>query len=204
MKKKISFSIFPVIFLLLIASCTTKLTNVWKDENYQGAPFKKVFILVALQNPSIKTLFEDEFVSQLGTHRTDSVASYEIVPYYFISDKESIVSSIKETGADVVLIMNLIKTEKEEIYVPEQNFVIPTWYYDWYSYYSRSLKYIQIPKNDDEDYLAIIETNIYNSENEKLIWFVRSEIIRVTCGCLEIKLVVKVIIDKLSSDQLIR
>jgi len=205
MKRKMSlFPTLPVIFLFFIASCTTTLTNVWKYENYQGAPFKKVFLLVALQNPSFKALLEDEFVSQLKYHGTDSVVSYGFILYHYLSDKESIALNIKELEADAVLIVSLIKIEENNIYIPEQNFIIPTWYYDWYSYYSRSLRYMQIPKNNDENYFAIMETNMYDTKNEKLIWFARSEIVKITCGCLEIKPVVKVIIDKLSSDQLIK
>jgi len=202
MKRKMSlFSTLPVIFLFLMASCTTTLTNVWKYENYQGGPFKKVFVLVALQDPVIKRLLEDELVSQLKTHGTDSVASYTFFLHHFISDKESITSKIKELESEAVLIMRLIRIEKEEMYIPEK-YIIPTWYYDWYSYYNKGFGFI--PHYKDENYLVIMETNMYDTQNEKLIWFARSKILTVACGCQEIKPFIKVIIDRLSSDQLIK
>ena len=176
-------------------------SDVWKYENNQGGPFKKVFVLVALQDPVIERLFEDEFVSQLKAHGTDSVASYTFFLHHFISDKESITSKIKEMESEAVLIMRLIRIEKEEMYIPEK-YIIPTWYYDWYSYYNKGFGFI--PHYKDENYLVIMETNMYDTQNEKLIWFARSEILTVSCGCQEIKPFIKVIIDRLSSDQLIK
>jgi hypothetical protein len=205
MKTKISpFFFIPIIFVFFIASCTPALTNVWKDEKYQGEPFKKVFVLVALTDPTMKRSLEDEFVSQLAAHKTGSVASYTFFLNVFITDKEYITSNLKELKPEAFLIMRLIKIRKEETYIPEKNYVIPSWYYDWYSYYSTGLQYIQSPKDNDENYFIIMETNMYEAKNEKLIWFARSDLLPFTCGCLEIKSFIKVIIEKLSSQQLIR
>ena len=219
MKRKMNlFSTLLIIVLFFIASCTTTLTkstttltkstttltNVWKYENYQGGPFKKVFVLVTVQDPVFKRLCEDEFVRQFAAHGTDSVASYTVYLSHFISDKESITSKIKAVEADAVLITRLIKIEKEEMYVPEK-YIIPTWYYDWYSYYSRGFGFNQSPSYKDENFRVITETNIYDTKNEKLIWFARSEILLVTCiRCQDITSPIKVIVDKLSSDQLIK
>jgi hypothetical protein len=205
MKKTIKrISGLSVIFLLLITSCASTLTDVWKSDSYQERTFKKVFVLSALQEPVMIKLFEDEFVSQLASHEIDSVASYTIFQTHGIFEKEGIASEIKAQDADTLLIMRLIKVDKKAIDSIPQKFVIPVWYYDWYQYYIRNAGYIQIPIYNEENYLTIMETALYDTGNEKLIWFARSEILPVRCGCQDLKAFVKVMTDKLWSDRSIK
>jgi len=205
MKRNMSlFSTLPIIFLFSIASCATTLSNVWKDENYRGGPFKKIFVMAPMTDPTIKALIEGGVVSQLEGYETDSVKSSTFFSSNFISDKESITSKIRELKAEAILIMRVIKIEKEEIYVPREKFIMPTFYYDWYSYYSSSFKYIKTPAYKDDNYLAVMETTIYDTKDEKLVWFARSPLELVTCGCGEVMPFIKAVIYKLSSDQLIK
>ena len=203
-RNMILFSTLPIIFLFSIASGAT-LTDVWKDENYRGGPFKKVFVMAALPDPVIKSIIEDEVVRQLEVHWTDSVKSSTLFfSSHFISDKESITSKIRELKAEAVLVMKFIKVENEGIYVPRGKFIIPTLYYDWYSFYSSGFKYINTPAYKDDNYFALIETTIYDTKDEKLVWFARTSVEKVYCGCQEILPFIKVVINKLSSDQLIK
>jgi hypothetical protein len=218
MKRKMTlFSTYLIILLFFIASCAPTLTRstptltkpaitltyVWKYENYQGGPFKKAFVLVAVQDPVFKRLCEDEFVKQLTAHGTGSTASYTVYLTHFKSDKESITSKIKAVEADAVLITRLIKVDNES-YVPEEKYDIPDWYYDWYSYYSSGFGLNQGPSYKDENFSIIMETNMYDAKNEKLIWVARSDVLLVTCiRCQDITSPIKVIVDQLSSDQLI-
>jgi len=194
-----------MIFLLCLGSCaTTTLTNVWKEKDYQSWPFDKIFVLVALQDPSLRRFSEDKIVSLLGLNGIQSVASYTILQNYGISDKESIASAIKESETDSFLIMRFIKIEIGDTYASEKKYTIPTWYHDWYTYYSRSFGHMQTPKYNDQNFFAVIETNMYYVKTETLIWSARSEILMVACGCEEIGSYIEDIIDKLISDQLIK
>ena len=197
------FSTLPIIFLFSIASCAT-LTNVWKDENYRGRPFKKIFVIAASPDVTIKGFLEGEVVSQLEGHETDSVTSSTFFPSHFTPDKESISSKIREAKAEAVLIMRFIKSEKEETYVPVEKFNIPTLCYDWYSYYSSSFNYIETPVYRGSNCLALMEAAVYDTKDEKLIWFARSRFEIPTCGWWVVMPFIKATISKLSSDQLIK
>jgi len=207
MKRKIV--LFPTYFIILfsLVSCAPTVTvpSAWKDENYQGGPFKKILILSALQDPVIKRLVEDQFVSRLTFRGTDAVASYTILEAYVMSDKASIASAIKESDADAALLVaKLIKIEKDEIGVREKKYIIPEWYHDWYVYYSRGFGYIKTPQYDDENYFMIIETSVYDTKTEQLVWFAHSATLMVACGCQEIRTHIEEIINKLSSDKIIK
>jgi hypothetical protein len=191
------------MFLFFITSCTPTLTNVWKNENYQGGIFKNILVIVPLQDAIMKRMLEDEFVNQLASHKTDSVASHEVFINIYIFNDKFFASKIKEQDTDATLITRLIKVNKGEIPVTEKNFIIPESYYDWYRFYSSGLEDTQSPKYRDEDYLIIMETNLYDTNDEKLIWSGRSEISIVLCACTDIKPIVKAMVDRLSSDKLI-
>ena len=220
MKKIISlFSTLPFIFIFLIVSCapppttspdmrpselTIILPTAWKDENYQGERFKKVFIIAALQDPVFKRLCEDEFVRQLAAHGTDSVASYSVYLTHFISDKESVTAKIKQAQADALLIARLMKTDRAAQDVLQEKFVLPPWYYDWYEYYSSGFGLSQSPSYRDQNFRIITETTFYDTKEQKLLWFARSEILEVPCvRCQDITAPIKFIVERMSSDRLI-
>ena len=202
-RKMILCFTLAVISLFSMVSCTIRLTNVWKNEDFRGdTPFKKIFVLVALQDPVIKGLFEEEFVSQFIAYGTASAPSFEFFSHYLVT-KEKITSIIKALDADTLLIVRLTKSEKDQTYFSGGEYVMPTWYHDWYLYYTRSFSDIDTPLYKDEGYLAIAETNIYDTKTEKLIWFARSQVTFIACSCQEIIPFVKAIIDRLSSDHLL-
>ena len=203
-KLRIFCATLSAIILFIITSTATAATIFWKDDSYQQEPFKKVFVLVTLQDPALKRQLEDEFSKQLNNHGTDSVVSYPIFSSHSLSDKESITLKIKELEAEAIFIIRLMRVEKEDTTSSANNFVFPRWYHDWYKYYSSGFGFIRTPTYTDDDYLVIAETNIYETPQKRLIWAARSDMFRVTCGCLELVSFINVIINKLSSDHLIK
>ncbi|MFA5822183.1 MAG: hypothetical protein WC853_03820 [Thermodesulfovibrionales bacterium] len=201
---RIRCAALSAIILLIITSTATAATIFWKDDSYQQEPFKKVFVLVTLQDPTLKRQLEDEFSKQLNNHGTDSVESYPIFSSHSLSDKESITLKIKELEAEAIFIIRLMRVEKEDTTSSANNYVVPTWYHDWYKYYSSGFKFIRIPTYTDDNYLVIAETNIYETPKKRLIWAARSDMFTVSCGCQELISFINVIIDKLSSDHLIK
>jgi hypothetical protein len=99
----IQFTAFVVLFISL-ACISTKFTDIWKDEAYQGHP-EKVLVISTFKDPSIRRLFQDETVKALKDHKVDAVAKYfGFPPDTVVSDKDAIAALAKEVGADTVLI----------------------------------------------------------------------------------------------------
>jgi len=203
-KLRVLCATLSAIVLFIITSTATAATIFWKDDGYKREPFKKVFVLVTLQDPTLKKRLEDEFSNQLKNHGTDSVESYPFFSSHSLSDKESITSKIEELEAEAILIIRLMLVDKDDTTSSADNYVVPIWYHDWYPYYSSGFKFIRTPTYTDGDYLVIAETNIYETPKKRLIWAARSDMFTVTCGCRELTSFINVIIDKLSSDHLIK
>jgi hypothetical protein len=184
----------------LLTSCaTTIVTAVWKDESFMG-PVKKMAVIGIFKTPAIRNSFEDEFSRQLKTHGIEAVASYTMIPVDDQSDKDIVSSRLKNMGTDYVLVTRLVDKKTVQTYVPGQAYVVPGYYRSWGGYY----QYAYTPGYMVEDVYAYAETNIYDVKNDKLIWSARSETEISGVNQELIRSFVKIMIDRLSADAVIR
>jgi hypothetical protein len=179
--------------LLLITSCasrSTKLTSVWRDENYTGH-LNKVFVIGASPNPNIRSASEREFVSQLKSLGVDAVPShYSIFPEKML-DKDTIVSKIKDLDVNAVLITRLVWKD-EQIYYGT----------DWYEDYKgshRSSK--QMSKLKDVTFK--VETKLFDAGTEKPVWSAVSETFILSGVSIydEVKPFIEIIVKNLSKEK---
>ena len=182
-KSGISFKtrIIFVIFLFILTSCaTTKLNSVWRDDNYSGK-IKRVLVIGVIKRPALKRFFESEFVQQLKARGTDAVEGFTVLPPDKEGDKDIIASKLKELDADGVLITRLVDKKTLETYIPGEvyyertHYAPPVHYREWDSYYSRSYRAIYRPGYTVKDEVVIVETNLYDSFSEELVWSALSE-----------------------------
>jgi len=160
---------------MLVSACaTTELTAVWKDPAYQTRPTRIMVIGVA-KNPLNRRLFEDEFVQQLKARGTDAIASYTVLPDAQQDDQPAIAKKVVELGADTVLITRMVSKKVVQVYVPGTPYYPPPYYDTWPNYYGYGYRYMYTPGYIANDEYAIIETNLYQANNEKLIWAASSE-----------------------------
>ena len=107
---------FVMLFLFIACStATTKFSDIWKDETYQGHP-KKILVINKFQDPSIRRLFEDEIVKLLKDYEVDAVVKYTVEPPdTVVSDMNAIAAQAKEVGADTVLITRPVGTPRQDL-----------------------------------------------------------------------------------------
>jgi len=193
--------LFPVIIaLFLVSACApTAKMNVWKDQTYEG-PVKKVLVMGLSQKKGIQLFFENEFGRQLGERGNDAVAGNTILPYEQAMDKDFIVTKAKESGADTVLVARSLGREMQRTYVPGPAYGVPGYYYRWGSYYGSAYS----PGYVVEDEYVYVETNLYDIATEKLIWSAQSQTIIIADNYELIRSLIKTMIDKLSSDKLVK
>jgi len=160
--------------LLATACATTQLTSVWKDPSYQTRPAKVMVIGVA-KNPLNRRLFEDEFVLQLKARGTKAIASYTVLSDKQQDDQAAIAAKVKTLGADTVLITRLVSKKTVQFYVPGTVYYPPPYYYNWPDYYGYGYRYLYSPGYIAEDQYAVIETNLYETGTDKLVWAATSE-----------------------------
>lgn len=167
-------SFLALVALLLSGCATTQLTSVWKDPAYQTHPAKVMVIGVA-KKPAKRRIFEDEFVAQLKAHGTDAVASYKVLSDKKQEDQEAIAAKVKEMGADTVLITRLVSKKTVKVYVPEMPYFPPPYYGTWPDYYGYGYRNMYTPGYMAEEQYAVMETNLYETTRDNLIWAATSE-----------------------------
>jgi hypothetical protein len=176
MKRTLRSSIgLGMIMAMLITACaTTKLTSAWKDPTYQAQP-RKIMVIGVAKKPVNKRIFEDEFVRRLKTRGTDAVASYTLMPDAMQGDHAVIIAKVKEQNADAVLISRLASKKTVHTYVQGSVSYPPSYYGNWRDYYGYGSQAVYTPGYTAEDEYALMETNLYDSGNNNLIWSASSE-----------------------------
>ena len=168
------FGFFVFIAMLVTACATSQLNAVWKDPSYQARPHRVMVIGVA-KNPVNRRIFEDEFVRQLNTHGTEAIASYAVLPDRQEGDHAVIAAKLAQLGADTVLITRMVSKKTVQFYVPGTAYYPPPYYGTWPDYYGYGYQAMYTPGYMAEEEFAVIETNLYEARNDKLVWSASSE-----------------------------
>ena len=194
------FVLFLVACSCLLVSCaTTKMTDVWRDDDYRGT-VRKVVVIGIFKEPDTRKIFEDEFADRLRARGLDATASHKILSAAEMPDKDVVIGKIRTLGADTVLVTRVMDSETAEAYVPGKTVIMPRYYGSYGMYYSHSY---QAGYMVTEGY-AITETNLYGVGDEKLIWSGRSKTDYSATRYELIQAFVKTMIDGLTDAKLIR
>lgn len=211
-----------MLVALLITGCaTTQLTSDWKNPSYHGQPGKILVIGVA-KKPAIKRIFEDEFVRQLKERGVNAIASYTLMPDKKQSDHAAIAAQMKEHGADAVLISRLVSKKTVQTYIPgtvnyqPANYgnwrhnrspggaYYPPNYGNWRDYYGYGYQTVYTPGYMAEDEYAIMESNLYDAKNDKLIWSAESETGIMGTDQNQIRSYIRVMVDTMAEQKLLK
>jgi len=169
-----TFGLVMLIAMFIPACTTTTLNSAWKDPSYQGQP-RKIMVIGVAKKPLNKRILEDEFVRQLKARGTNAVASYTVMPDEKQGDHAFIAAKMKEQGSDAVLISRLASKKTVYTYVPGNVTYPPSYYGNWRDYYGYGYQAVYTPGYTAEDEYALMETNLYDAGNDKLIWSASSE-----------------------------
>lgn len=173
----ISRSALSIVILAatLLAGCVSmRPAAVWKDPGYQAHP-AKIMVIGVSKNPLNRRLFEDEFVLHLKSRGTEAIASYTVLPDKQQDDQAVIAEKVKESGADTVLISRLVSRKTVQYYVPGTVYFPPPFYDTWPNYYGYGYSHMYSPGYVAEEEYAVIETNLYDTRNDKLVWAASTE-----------------------------
>lgn len=160
--------------VLVTACATAQVSSVWRDPAYQERP-ARIMVIGVVKNPLNRRLFEDEFVLQLKARGTDAIASYTVLSDKLQDDQAAIAAKVKELGADTILITRVVSKKTVKTYVPGTAYYFPDYYGTWHHYYGYGYHYMYSPGYIAEDQYAMIETNLYETLHDKLVWAASSE-----------------------------
>jgi len=195
-RQKIMIYMIPVVCLAVLTSCLiTTLDTAWKSPQYQGGKLDKILVIGVAKNQTIRRVFEDDFVAKLESYGADAIPSYRIFPTEEMLDKNAVEAKIQTLNIDAVLVTRLVDRKKETEYRVSSN--------NWYGWYSRSYSNANTSISYKEHEVLKIETEVYDTNTEEMIWSALSDTVTGGPITVELKSLIKVIANGLSDSGLI-
>lgn len=199
-----------ILIPIFVASCaSTEITGKWKDKEYTK-PITKVLVIGMSKDLPRRRMYEDALVEQFKEKGITAVSSATI----FQPDqelKEDVLGPVlKKESFDAVLITRLVNVEKDTRYVPG-TYNHPAYYYrppddyyhGFYDYYYRTRPMVYSPGYLVNDTIVSLETNVYETSKNQLIWSLTSDSFNPNNANQVIEELSKIIIKQLEKDGLI-
>jgi hypothetical protein len=206
MNKKYILPIIITIFSsIFFTSCgpTTEIIGEWSEDEYKTGSIDKLLILgiVDQKKPLLKRKFEDGLVDAFNGSGIDAVASMDYMPYDEIIDSTTFEKYFSDLKLDAVLVSRLVGVDKERKVKAGYAYVIPyNSYYGFYGHYYAAVQYANSSSYLSKNVVVVLETNLYETKDKKLIWSGISETIDPDKASDVIKSLGAVLADKLSSE----
>jgi hypothetical protein len=176
MIKKMKTLLPLIIALLLFQACgtTTKVTNSWKDPDYNSKAYKKVAVVAISKENIQRKQAELSMVEGLKYYKINAIISYD---FFSISDtslsQEAIQKKFTDQGCDAILTVMLVDVQKSKSYVTYNDG--PTYYGGFGGYYgygygmawsypTRTTTY------EVENTNIVLESRFYDLGDSKLVW----------------------------------
>ncbi|MFC1856515.1 hypothetical protein ACFL9U_00625 [Thermodesulfobacteriota bacterium] len=178
MKKPINLFKTLIIFSIVIfVSCaSTELTNVHKAKEYTGGVLKNVMIVGVANTPQEREMFEEHFAESFISRGVEAVASFAVLPKDEELKKDMIKNKAEELGIGAIFVTHLIGVEEKEIYYSPADTASPPSYYDNFGhYYNNAFWYHRYAGYYTTHEAVKLESNLYETQTEDLIWTAASE-----------------------------
>ena len=197
-------SILSLTTLLLSGCAQTQVTSVWVDQEYQGDGIDNVIVVGISRDAGLRRIFEDEFVSLFKQKGVKATASYRVLPDEDLQDEKKLDSTVRNSGFDTILMTRVIDVRKDTQYIPPDYIYAPPSYYyrGWHGYYAQA--YMMSPGYTVEYETAVLETNLYDLQTDKLVWSARSDAPSDGKAGKHIKDFARTIISRLAEAKLIK
>lgn len=168
------------LFSTLIFSCaSTNLTTTWHDSDYSGKDvLQDVLIIAVTKEESVRRLYEDRFVEKLEESGIHAVQSYALQKSDIEPTRDAVEKAVAETGASFVLITRHVTTDTKQHYRPPEPVSVfaDPYYSRVHRYYP--LAYREVHYTPGYTYnvtTVLMESNLYDTATEKLVWSAQSQ-----------------------------
>jgi hypothetical protein len=204
-KRYVLLLIITIISPIIFTSCgpTTEIIGEWSEDEYKTGSIDKLLILgiVDQKKPLLKRRFEDGLVEAFKRAGIDAIASIDYMPYDEIVDSTSFEKYFKDLELDAVLVSRLVGIDKERKVEAGYAYVTPyNSYHGFYGHYYAAVQYANSSSYLSKNVVVVIETNLYETKDKKLIWSGISETVDPNKASDVIKSLGTALVDKLSSE----
>ena len=156
----------------LCGCATTKLTNSWKDPQYQAGPVKKIMVVGISTQASVRRTFEDTFARMLKADGVEAVPSHTLIPEDGQIAEERMRAAVEQAGADSVLISRMVEKKTEVLITPAEP-MLPTYgmmRHGYYGYYSGAWLGYYEPATVQQYNYIVAETTLFVADSPQPVW----------------------------------
>jgi hypothetical protein len=206
--KRCSALLFTLVGLALgvLSSCGgTNLSYVWKDPHYGGGYLTSVMVVGVSKEVDRRRVFEEVFVREFEKRGIKAVASIKVLDPDTQLTRDTVKAQAARLRMDAVLTTRLLSAGNEEIDQPPSISTMPSAQYrnlDLYFYSWDALS--AYPGALGRQYVVRLETNVFDTDTEKLIWTASSQTVEPESIREIIESLCKNIMDRLRQDKLLR
>ena len=196
----IALAMLVLLAALLAAGCssTTQLTSTWSDPSSAPRPYRNLLVFGIAANGNVRRAFEHNFVAALRARGVQARAGHGLLPEGGLGDVKAIKKAVGQSGADGVIVTHLVGARAQTVYVPPGSYLNPNLYGSLYPYYQRVYGYVTEPGYYATYPVLQLETNLYDTARQRLIWSTRSETMDPGSETTTIKEVIAAVIQGLA------
>jgi hypothetical protein len=156
---------------MLLGSCaTTRPVTVWQDEVYAGK-LDNILVIAAVEEEGRRRAIEDAYVGKFGAASIGAIAGYSVIDSAANLSRETVEEAIEGRNIDAVLVTRLAGVEEIKEYQPPSSYEP----YRSYNRYYAHARQFSSPGYYVTYKLLTLETNLYDTVTQKLIWSMQSE-----------------------------
>ncbi|MZR63189.1 DUF4136 domain-containing protein [Alcanivorax sp. DP30] len=174
--------VFCAVLLLAACATTTETQSTWQTKTGEPRPaFGHIFVIVLSESAVTSAAVEQQVKKSLAKRSVEAtLASAELGGESQQAEqyRAHVEAAVKESGADGVMVVSLLKVEERDEYVPPQVDYMPMTSapmylgYGPYVGYSYSAVYQPGYYQNATDYY--LQTQLYNVANKKPVWQAQS------------------------------
>ena len=162
-----------VLYIFLLTSCntSTKITAAWTNKEFEKGNIKSVMVMGITKRVAVRMLFEEDMTERMEYIGVTCLPSSQIFPMEEKLDSTTFRLHFSNSNIDAVLTSKMVSSETNQSYQPG------TSYYGggyprggYYGYYGSSYNNMYSPGYTITTTTVKIETNLYDTKTEKLIW----------------------------------
>lgn len=187
MKSSCKRLFFLITCLTVLASCTTNdrttIQSTWKETNFDASAVNKVLLIGLFDREAARRRFEGLLRARLSGEGIDALSSLDGVNFSDKVAEESMRAAFGGQNIDVVIVSHLIAVDENVNYVPAKTQYIPratyvpggfygpySYYGNFYGYYARTYDEVHTSGYLEMSKVVRIETNVYETQNNNLVW----------------------------------
>ena len=189
---------------VLVACSSTSLDGVWIDPEYAAEGMDNFMVLAIAENPGNRRIYEQQMVDKLAGRKIHAMPSFTVLPDAQNINEDTVKPLIEQNELDAIIVTRVLSIDQSTDYVPGSTYVVPnSYYYGFYGYYSRSYAVVSEPGYYTENTTVLLETNVYDCSNSKLIWSGVSRTYNPSNTSSAINEITSLIVDSMNKDGLL-